>query len=339
MPTELYQVLDAERRVQQVRAECESRGAFHVMRIDIDRFDSEIAHQEKLRAERFGSSATRWLWWLPLLIYSGRIFCGQAVSLSGIPLFAVSLLVAVLFLGIGLILGIGLGLSQQITILTGAVLSATSGIGFAVSLVAINEENAKQSCLEIIRWKEDLARENSKIQQLRRERNSVDELLRIRTSLEALVLHAETLRQEFESIPNKLAIENWRAMRSIEFEDFLATVLRHHGFDVSTTRRTGDQGIDLIAVSQTMRLGIQVKGYENSVGNDAVQQAHAGKAHYKCTHSVVITNSVFTRSAKELAKSVECLLIDESQMLDLIAGRVLSAHRPVERTGCIHETS
>ncbi len=329
MPIELYQVLEAERRVQQARTECESRGALRVQRVDLDRFDSEIARQERSLAERYGGSAIRWLWWLPLLIYSGRVFCGRAVAASGMPLFAVALLVAVSGLGLGLILGIGLGLSQPVTIMIGAILCVATGLGFGALLAAIDEGAAKQNCLDILRWKEDLARENSQVHVLRRERNAIAELMKVRTSLEALVLSAETLRREFESVANQLATANWRAMRGIEFENFLASVFRYHGFTVSTTKTTGDQGVDLIAISQTRRWAIQVKGYESSVGNDAVQQAHTGKTHYKCTHSMVITNSSFTRSAKDLAQSVDCELIDEAKMPDLIAGRLFSAYSTV----------
>jgi restriction system protein len=139
------------------------------------------------------------------------------------------------------------------------------------------------------------------------------------------------LRREYESAANQLAMVNWRALRGGDFEGFLAQVFQLHGFNVTRTGKSGDQGIDLIVTSPMFRLAIQVKGYEGSVSNDAVQEAYTGKKHYEYkhsyefTHSVVITNSLFTKSARDVANSVGCLLIDETRMPDLIAGRVFSA--------------
>lgn len=325
MPIELHQVLDAERSVQIALAECESRGAIHVERIDLDRLNFEIAQQEQSLTDRFGASSIRWIWLPILLFFTGRVACGRIVVATGIPLFAVALLVAILGMALGLTIGAVLSLPQPATIVFGAFLCVIAGPSFAAWIIAINEATAKQKCSEILKWKDELNVESAKLQVLHRKKNALAELFKVRASFDALALHAQALRREYESIANQLAMVNWRAMRGVEFEKFLANVFRYHGFTVETTKVTGDQGIDLIASSQSMRLAIQVKGYESSVGNDAVQQAHAGKSHYKCTHSLVITNSVFTRSAQALAKSVECRLIDEIQIPDLIAGRIFLA--------------
>ena len=43
-------------------------------------------------------------------------------------------------------------------------------------------------------------------------------------------------------------------------------------------------------------------------------------AHHQCNACAVATNSLFTNSAKELASSTKCLLIDEDNMHDLVMG-------------------
>jgi hypothetical protein len=115
---------------------------------------------------------------------------------------------------------------------------------------------------------------------------------------------------------------NWRAMRSVEFEQYLKQVFEALGYDVEDTKVSGDQGIDLIVRIGTRRLAVQVKGYFNSVGNSAVQEAYAGCRHYQCQVCAVVTNSRFTASARELAASVGCILIDEERMEDLVMGRI-----------------
>lgn len=119
-----------------------------------------------------------------------------------------------------------------------------------------------------------------------------------------------------------LLAENWRAMRSVEFEKYLERVFLELGYGVETTRVTGDQGIDLIVSNRGKRIAIQVKGYLDSVSNSAVQEAFAGMAFYKCQGCAVITNSRFTRSAIELAESVNCKLVMEESLPKLVKGEI-----------------
>jgi hypothetical protein len=113
---------------------------------------------------------------------------------------------------------------------------------------------------------------------------------------------------------------DWKSLRSVPFETFLEEVFKELGYAVETTKVTGDQGGDLIVTKYGHRHVIQVKGYFNSVSNDAVQQAFAAKEYYRCEGCAVVTNSRFTASAKELAGSVGCVLIDEETLPLLITG-------------------
>ena len=109
-------------------------------------------------------------------------------------------------------------------------------------------------------------------------------------------------------------------MRSVPFENFLEEVFNTLGYVVETTRVTGDQGADLLVSTCGHRISIQVKGYFNSVGNAAVQEAFFGTAFYKCEACAVITNSVFTAGAKDAAQKSGCVLIDENALPALIMG-------------------
>jgi hypothetical protein len=138
---------------------------------------------------------------------------------------------------------------------------------------------------------------------------------------DALFDYNEVLKR-FESRKNRLLLVDWRSLRGVEFEDFLAEVFEVLGYEIKTTKASGDQGIDLIARKGERRIGIQAKGYEQSVGNAAVQEAFSGMVHYGCTECVVITNSGFTRGAYELAESTGCRLIDGERIPDVIMGKV-----------------
>jgi restriction system protein len=129
--------------------------------------------------------------------------------------------------------------------------------------------------------------------------------------------------EEFQSRINRLRNTNWEVMQGIEFENFLADVFLELGYKVETTKVTGDQGVDLVASKNGRSIAIQAKGYPSTtVGNKAVQEAHAGMGFYGCDVAVVITNSTYTSGARELAERIGCLLIDRDQIPSLIEGRI-----------------
>ena len=107
-------------------------------------------------------------------------------------------------------------------------------------------------------------------------------------------------------------------MKGLEFEEFLKDLYTRLGYSVEMTKKSGDQGIDLIIKKHFKKIGIQVKRYSSAVGNFAVQEAVAGKRYYKLDRVCVITNGQFTRSAKELAKVNKVELIDRAGLKKLI---------------------
>ena len=136
-------------------------------------------------------------------------------------------------------------------------------------------------------------------------------------------------REEFKRLQDALNDQryqllhtDWRGLRGVPFEQFLERVFQLHGYEVQSTKASGDQGVDLIVTGKGRRIAVQAKGYDGSVGNKAVQEVYAGMAFYKCQECVVITNSQFTSGAEELAVSVGCRLIDGTLIPSLIEGRV-----------------
>lgn len=109
-----------------------------------------------------------------------------------------------------------------------------------------------------------------------------------------------------------------------EFESFCATLLKRNGFkNVSVTKGSGDQGIDVLATKDGIKYGIQCKCYSSEVGNKAVQEAFSGKTFYNRHVGVVLTNNYFTPSAKELAEKNGIILWDRKRLLKMIE---LSSH-------------
>lgn len=103
------------------------------------------------------------------------------------------------------------------------------------------------------------------------------------------------------------------------FEHFCAELLRKNGFvNVSVTPGSGDQGVDVLAVKDGIKYAIQCKNYASPLGNTPVQEVSAGKTFYHCHVAVVLTNSVFTEGAKQLAEATGVLLWDRKKLDELM---------------------
>lgn len=113
---------------------------------------------------------------------------------------------------------------------------------------------------------------------------------------------------------NKTTVVDFNTMTGIDFENYLSQALKQHGFNVSGTPVTGDQGADLIATKDNKIYVIQAKRYSGVVGNKAIQEAVAAKSFYNGDIAAVATNSTFTSAAKTLARKNKVILVDKSEL-------------------------
>ena len=130
----------------------------------------------------------------------------------------------------------------------------------------------------------------------------------------------EYLRSEFQKFhevkeqklkSGELDISN---MSWVEFERYLARIFEKHWYSIELTPESGDQWADIIAEKDQKRLVIQAKRYSGSVGNGAIQEVIWAIKYYDGTEWWVITNSIFTNSAQELAWVNRITLIDSESL-------------------------
>lgn len=161
------------------------------------------------------------------------------------------------------------------------------------------------------------------IEQLRQEQQQAEAAVADTiAALQPLEAEAEKLKSKRADNALKLKEIDWRALRGMYFERFLRQVFEHLGYEVQITKTAGDQGVDLIVTLGERRIAIQAKGFAEKVDVFAVQEAYAGMAFYHCQGCAVITNATFTEAARALAKSVNCILIDGTQIPSLIDGNI-----------------
>lgn len=123
--------------------------------------------------------------------------------------------------------------------------------------------------------------------------------IRIQTSKEKI---KNQLKGNVKKQESNYTIDDVDLMNGNEFEHFICELFNKMGYKSNVTKQSGDQGLDVIAVKNGKRIGIQAKCYSYTVGNSAVQEVVAGKNFYHCDKVLVITNNYFTSSAKELAQ-------------------------------------
>ncbi len=102
-----------------------------------------------------------------------------------------------------------------------------------------------------------------------------------------------------------------------EFELFCADELKKSGWQVTVSRGSRDQGADIIATRGKDQLVVQCKLLNRPVGNYAVQEVVAARAHHSCNRAMVVSNQGFTGSAIELAATNDVQLCHWSELARL----------------------
>lgn len=112
----------------------------------------------------------------------------------------------------------------------------------------------------------------------------------------------------------KALTEEVDELSPLDFEHYCAEVMRDFGWETTVTQASGDQGVDVIAVKNGVRVVLQCKKYSSPVGNKAVQEIAAGKIHEQAHHAAVVTNASFTPSARQLANTTGVKLLHVSEL-------------------------
>lgn len=119
--------------------------------------------------------------------------------------------------------------------------------------------------------------------------------------------------------PIEYELKRIEGMDGTMFEHWCVGLLLRSGFQkAERTGKSGDQGVDIVAVKDSIRYAIQCKCYSSPLGNTPVQEVLGGKAMYNCHVGVVITNSTYTAGAVDLAQKHGILLWDRETLREMM---------------------
>ena len=130
----------------------------------------------------------------------------------------------------------------------------------------------------------------------------------------------ENWRREQSGLkPIEYELKRIDSMDGTMFEHWCVGLLLRSGFQkAELTGKSGDQGVDIVAVKDSIRYAIQCKCYSSPLGNTPVQEVIGGKAMYNCHVGVVMTNSAYTAGAVELAQKHGILLWDRETLREMM---------------------
>ncbi|CAK7193114.1 hypothetical protein COMNV_01327 [Commensalibacter sp. Nvir] len=103
-------------------------------------------------------------------------------------------------------------------------------------------------------------------------------------------------------------------MTGYDYESFCAKKLIDLGWNAKTTQSSCDQGADVEAEKNGVKIVLQCKLYNKPVGNNAVQQINTAKTFYFAHYAAVVSNAPYTKSARQLAYSAKVFLLHHEEL-------------------------
>jgi HJR/Mrr/RecB family endonuclease len=107
-------------------------------------------------------------------------------------------------------------------------------------------------------------------------------------------------------------------MTGREFEIFIGDLLIRIGYKVVTSSKSRGHGADVVATLGEDQWVFQAKVSTGLVGMWEVFLASKAARHYRAGHAVVVTNSRFTDSARQSARTDRVALWDRDELARLI---------------------
>jgi restriction system protein len=115
------------------------------------------------------------------------------------------------------------------------------------------------------------------------------------------------------------------------FESRISGLLRSLGYKTEITKATEDAGGDIIALRRQKTTVVHTKHQAAEVGVEAIQKAIASRQHYEASSALVVTNSTFTRQARELASRAGVDLWDRAALTKRLEEAERRRKRPRSR--------
>ena len=129
-------------------------------------------------------------------------------------------------------------------------------------------------------------------------------------------------KEEIEPLKKvRLGLEdNFGNMTPFDFEHFIAKLLTEMGYKTQVTKKTGDYGVDIIAIKNGTRTAVQCKKNheDNFVGNRQIAQLLGSFQFYNADRGIFVTTSYFSKPAIQQANGASVDLWNKDTIHGLV---------------------
>ncbi|MFI9272981.1 restriction endonuclease [Kitasatospora sp. NPDC052896] len=112
-------------------------------------------------------------------------------------------------------------------------------------------------------------------------------------------------------------------MDPIEFEQLIAELFRARGYRVETTARSGDEGVDVVAIDPDPVTGgkivIQAKRYRHTVPPTAVRDLDGTVRHHGAIKGILVTTAGFGKGSYSYIENKPLSLVTGPELVELLA--------------------
>jgi HJR/Mrr/RecB family endonuclease len=112
--------------------------------------------------------------------------------------------------------------------------------------------------------------------------------------------------------------QDFASLSPLELETLVSVLYEELGYETKLTPRSGDDGIDVIALKNGKKTVIQVKQSIHPVGSPVIQTLYGSMAHALADKAICVSTSGFTTAAEQFAAHKTIELIDAKELTDLI---------------------
>ena len=138
---------------------------------------------------------------------------------------------------------------------------------------------------------------------------------------------AERARQASLRAERRKRLDHWLSLRGIQFEQELAALYRHLGYQVRATPKSGDQGIDLILTKDGEITIVQCKGQKGPATPAVVRELYGSFYAFEgASHAILARTGGFTQRVKDFAIGKPITLISTIEMAKM-AGSVVRSQQ------------
>lgn len=126
------------------------------------------------------------------------------------------------------------------------------------------------------------------------------------------------LRQQEQYFHRIKRLDQVKALDPAAFENFVGALFAQMGYQVQTTGRSGDEGIDLMLYKQRRLAIVQCKRYSGSVGQPIIRDLYGAMVHNRANEAYLVTTGAFSLPARQWAANKPIHLVDGNGLLEWI---------------------